>query len=81
MSYSSDANQSLSSLTVADLELLVRQMMVQFMQQGIQPKDLHVVNPEALLATFGTWDDDQSAEEIIDVIYASRTHAVNEAEL
>lgn len=75
MSYSSDANQSLSSLTVADLELLVRRMMVQSMQQGIQPKDLHVVNPEALLATFGTWDDEQSDEEIVDVIYASRIHA------
>lgn len=75
MSYSLDVNQSLSSLTVADLELLVRRMMVQFMQQGIQPKDLHVVNPEALLATFGTWDDEQSDEEIVDVIYASRAHA------
>ena len=75
MSHLSDANQSLSSLTVADLELLVRRMMVQFMQQGIQPKDLHVVNSEALLATFGTWDDEQSDEEIIDVIYASRIHA------
>lgn len=74
MSYSLNGNQSLSSLTVADLELLVRRMMVQFMQQGIQPKALHVVNPEALLATFGTWDDEQSDEEIVDVIYASRAH-------
>ena len=74
MSYSLNGNQSLSSLTITDLELLVSRIMVQFMQQGIQPKDLHVVNPEALLATFGTWNDEQSDKAIVDVIYASHTH-------
>jgi len=31
--------------------------------------------PEAVLATFGSWQDERSAEEIIEDIYASRTVA------
>ena len=66
-----EPNRRVGELTVADLEVLITQIVRKAIAQekGETPAPV----PEALLATFGAWQDERSAEEIIAEIYASRT--------
>ena len=68
-----DANRSLSSLTVADLEHLVRQIVLELMQRGLRPPAQVAKMPDALLKTFGTWEDERSTETIIEDVYKHRS--------
>jgi len=76
------SDQPLSILTVADLEALIVkivQKVVNEQTQNLKQQDLQIEitqathPPQAFLATFGTWEDTRTAEEIIDDIYSSRT--------
>lgn len=85
MTHSSNLNsdQSLSNLTVADLENLVVAILPRLLKPYLafphalseeDPADA-TQPPVNVLETFGTWDDDQLTETIISEIYASRTAA------
>lgn len=56
-----------------DLEPLITQILQRLLSQW------HILPPQpdptAFFATFGTWEDDRSADEIIQDIYNSRTQA------
>jgi len=67
----SGPTQRISDFTVADLEALITQIVHKALAQE-KEKTLSSV-PEVLLATFGAWQDERSAEEIVEEIYASRT--------
>jgi hypothetical protein len=66
-----EPNRRVSDLTVADLEALITQIVLKALAQEKDKTPAPV--PEAVLATFGSWQDERSAEEIIEDIYASRT--------
>ncbi len=65
-----EPNRRISDLAVADLEALITQIVHKALEQE-ESKEPPLV-PEALLATYGRWQDERSAEEIIEGIYASR---------
>ena len=65
-----ESNRRIGDLTVADLEALITQIVHKALAQD-KSKASPLV-PEALLATFGAWQDERSTEEIIEDIYASR---------
>jgi hypothetical protein len=65
-----EPNRRISDLAVADLEALITQIVHQAIAQD-KSKTSPLV-PEALLATFGAWQDERSTEEIIEDVYASR---------
>ena len=72
-----EPDRHVSDLTVADLEILITQIVRKALaQEKAKPP---VPPPEALLATFGSWQDERNAEEIIQDIYASRTIAKGHA--
>jgi len=66
-----EPNRRIGDLTVADLEALITQIVHKALAQD--NSNAPPLVPEALLATFGAWQDERSAEEIIEDIYASRT--------
>ena len=68
-----EPSRRVSDLTVADLEALITQIVRKALAQEKDKTSTPI--PEALLATFGSWQDERSAEEIIEDIYASRTVA------
>jgi len=57
--------------TPSELEALIIQIMQRLLSQW------HILPPtpdtEAFFATFGTWEDDRTADDIIQDIYQSRT--------
>ena len=71
----------ISAIAARELEaaiaLIVREVLAGEKQTGIE-RDLPGEKPEAdefpqaFLETFGSWEDDRTAEEIIEDIYASR---------
>lgn len=69
-------DQPVSLLTLAELETLiiniVRNTIRQEMGEPGQTGKVKYPSPD-FLATFGTWEDSRTAEEIIDDIYTSRT--------
>ncbi len=72
-----EPDRRISDLTVADLEALITQIVRNALaQEKARPP---VLPPEGLLATFGSWQDERNAEEIIEDIYASRTVATEHA--
>ena len=72
-----EPDRRISDLTVADLEALITQIVRNALaQEKARPP---VSPPEELLATFGSWQDERNAEEIIEDIYASRTVATEHA--
>lgn len=81
MSFAPD--RPISSLTVSDLELLISDTVRRVLREEIgQPSkhDKHVRLPEAFLSTFGAWEDDRTAEDLIAEVYATRTTCNGEAD-
>lgn len=77
-----ELDQPISVLTVADLETMIVKIVQKVLTQetrrlgrgDLQVETAQTNNPpKAFLATFGSWEDIRTAEEIIDDIYASRT--------
>ena len=72
------SDQPIGTLTVAELDALVTQIVRRVLREEPPTPD-RSDNPEALpddfLATFGAWEDDHSVDEIVADIYASRTVA------
>lgn len=69
MSISNKFPQSLQNLTITELEMLI---------ETIVKKTLSQNNLEVKIdSTFGTWQDNQSDEEIIEEIYTSRNSNLN----
>jgi hypothetical protein len=68
-------NQPIGSLTIAELETLITETVRRVLREEIHPTNRHNGDkiPEEFLATFGTWEDDRPAGEIVTEIYASRT--------
>ena len=69
-------NQPISALTIAELESLITQIVRRVLREEIRrtsavPGNADAV-PSPLLATFGAWEDERSADEIIAEIYKSR---------
>jgi len=71
----STPNQPISTLTVAELEALITEIVRRVLREEMhQPaRENGRTMSEELLATFGAWEDDRSADEIVAEIYASRT--------
>ncbi|AKG21645.1 hypothetical protein [Calothrix sp. 336/3] len=77
------SEQPLNNLTPADLEILITQIVKKVIKQETQKQQINItISPDSytlptpsqdLLNTFGSWEDNRNAEEIIDDIYASRT--------
>ena len=69
-------DQSISTLTIADLQALitsaVRQVLREEIDASVTPLPFRGKLPDAFLATFGSWQDDRSAEEIAREIIKSR---------
>lgn len=70
-------DQPINALTVAELETLIAEIVRRVMREEIQrtiapTPDNNVSLPEMFLATFGAWEDERSAHQIITEIYASR---------
>jgi hypothetical protein len=74
--------QLVSDLTVADLEATIVKIVQKIVRQeiiGIQreslPSETAQTNhpPLEFLTTFGSWEDDRTAEKIVEDIYANRT--------
>lgn len=63
------ATQTLNNLTIADLESLIETIIKRTL---IQEKVNNNNQKKLLLSTFGTWEDQQTDEEIIKQIYHSR---------
>ncbi len=66
----------LNVLSLSDLETLIQTIVRRILQNELHPIQSTPSQPaqtEALLATFGTWEDDRPVEAIIDDIYSSRT--------
>lgn len=83
-------DQPLNVLTVADLEALIVKIVQKVLteertrigQEDFQSKSVKIdFPPQALLETFGSWQEERTAEEIIDEIYASRTIPTGEYSL
>ncbi len=75
MTMLSASNQPISTLTVAELETLiteiVRRVLREEFRQAVASKNGDML-PEEFLATFGAWEDDRSIDDIVAEIYASR---------
>lgn len=84
--YSTNPNQPIESFTVADLEVLVTSIVKKLLKSDtsltVSGECLNVEHPPAaFLETFGTWEDTQPAEVLVDDIYASRTSTEYESGL
>jgi len=66
-----NSNQTLNNLTVMDLENLIETIVKRTLKSESNQQQLST-NNQALLKTFGTWEDEQTDEEIIEQIYNSR---------
>jgi hypothetical protein len=78
-------DRPVSQLTIADLEALIAEIVRRVLREEIQratelPHNGHSLS-EALLATFGTWEDSRPVETIISEIYESRTVSTGEVSL
>lgn len=83
-------DQPINVLTLTDLEALIVKIVQKVLTEErnrIGQEDLQLESakidspPQALLETFGSWQDNRTAEEIIDEIYASRTIPTGEYSL
>ena len=70
-------NQPISTLTIADLEAIIAEVVRRVLREEMErAAGLSAHGPalsEALLATFGTWEDPKPATVIASEIYTSRT--------
>ena len=77
--------QPISSLTVADLEILIAETVRRVLHEEGQLASAGIGHDKPLrdefLATFGSWEDPRSADDIIAEIYDSRTVSVAEVSL
>ncbi|MEB3359743.1 MAG: hypothetical protein VKK04_23660 [Synechococcales bacterium] len=79
--YRTNPNQPINTLTVADLEAMVTAIVQKLLTSDAILRNTTVPNPNLVadnppatfLETFGTWENAQSAEALIDDIYTSRT--------
>jgi len=72
-----DSERQINSLTVAELENLIVQIVRQVIKQEIgnlrgEASQATKAPPQEFLDTFDSWQDSLTAEEIIEDIYASR---------
>ena len=76
-------DQPISTLTVAELEALITEIVRRVLREEIRqaPPQNGGTMPEAFLATFGAWEDDRSTDEIVAEIYASRTVSTTDVSL
>lgn len=72
----SDSTETLSNLTLSELETLIEAIV----QKNIKQKELttsqtnqYKANYKSFEKTFNAWEDDKNEEEIIDIIYESRS--------
>jgi hypothetical protein len=65
-------NKSLNNLTITELEKLIETIVKRTLKQETINQD-----NEILLSTFGSWEDEQTEEEIIEQIYSSRNSNLN----
>ncbi|HLF27750.1 MAG TPA: hypothetical protein VJG32_15555 [Anaerolineae bacterium] len=68
-------NQPIGSLTVAELEALITETVRRVLREEIHgtiPNNGEAISEE-FFATFGTWEDDRPADEIVAEIYTNRT--------
>ncbi|MGJ3251823.1 MAG: hypothetical protein ACFE0J_11920 [Elainellaceae cyanobacterium] len=84
--YGTNPNQPIESFTVADLEALVTSIVKNLLKSdtslAVSGECLNLEHPPAaFLETFGTWEDAQSAEALVDDIYTSRTSTEYESGL
>ncbi len=81
----STPNQPISTLTIADLEAIIAEVVRRVLREEMRrAADLPANGQslsEAFLATFGTWEDPRPAEVIVSEIYGSRTAATSEISL
>jgi len=78
------SDQPIGSLTVAELDALITRIVRRVLREETPTSDRSdsaETLPDDFLATFGAWEDDHSADEIIADIYASRTIANPEISL
>ncbi|HEY9704194.1 MAG TPA: hypothetical protein V6C58_17215 [Allocoleopsis sp.] len=64
------SNQSISNLTIADLENLIEMIIKRNLKQENYSQETK--DNQTLLETFGKWEDNRTDEEIIAEIYSSR---------
>jgi hypothetical protein len=67
-----NSNQTLNNLTLTELENLIETSSKRSVK-----KESMTPNNQTLLNTFGTWEDSQTDEEIIEQIYHSRNSNFN----
>lgn len=65
-------NNTISHLSITELEQLIETIVKRTLNQENINRD-----NEKLLSTFGTWEDEQTDEEIIEQIYSSRNSNLN----
>ncbi len=78
-------NQPVTSLTVGELETLIAETVRRILhEESAQAAALPTAGeplPQPLLATFGSWEDTRSMEEIIADIYHNRTLSERDIDL
>ncbi len=78
-------DQPISTLTVADLQSLINSVVRQALREEARTSTVPVPSrgalPESFLATFGTWQDDRSDEEIVQDIFRNRSISTAEVAL
>ncbi len=79
------SNQFVTSLTVADLENIIADVVRRVLRDEMRFVPVSGENgkrlPEAFLATFGAWEDSRPAETIVSEIYESRTVSTLDVDL
>lgn len=74
-------DRSLSTLTVRELVAIIEQIVRKLLQSELVQLHSHQssiatpsteIPPQLFLDTFGSWQDDRSADEIIDDVYTNR---------
>jgi len=78
-------NQPVSELSIADLEIIIADVVRRVLREEMRPAVAVPANgeslPEAFAATFGAWEDSRPVEAIVTEIYESRTVSTSELSL
>lgn len=78
------ANQPINKLTVAELEMLITDIVRRVVREEIfrvPPRANGGTLSTAFLATFGAWEDDRAVDDIVNDVYESRTLSTTELSL
>ncbi len=72
-----EPDRSVGDLTLADLQALVTKIVQEALKQEREWDNSKRAEtdrfPDTFLATFGNWEDERQAEEIVHEIYSTRT--------